>query len=260
MTWEQQQEVLIKLSNSFLPKVAKVITSMYKDGLLLYQQGRMSEIDNKFFDAELMAVLITIYERSGVVMARYVYKTMPKVKELQTKAALGQMGISAEWLNAVRNNLGRYALEFVTDITGTIRQDMIDAFQQAIAEGWSYEQLANYLLRSGLAIRRARVISRTETHRGAMQGSIEGARSLRYEVQKQWVSGTDMRVRRNPKAVFDHRELNGQTVELDQPFMNEEAIMVPGDPKASPGNTIQCRCVLNYIPKRDARGRLILKK
>ena len=258
MTWEEQQTLLVKVERRFIPLLRREIQSMYREGLELYRAGRQDELNNKFFDPELLALIQEMYIKAGVPMARYIYKSMPTVRELTKKA--GQMGISQQWLQDVKNYLGRYGLEFVTDIIGTIRGDMLDMFQLASANGWSYEKLANELLTTGLALRRARVIARTEVHRGAMVGSMQGARSLRYEVQKQWLSGKDARVRRNPKSKFDHSELNGQVVEMDQPFMNEEPIMFPGDPNASPSNTIQCRCVLNYIPKRDARGILILKK
>lgn len=251
MTWENQQEIIAKIERRFLPELVKHIRRIFREGLERYRKGE--SIDDKFFDEQLSKLIIRMYEVSGVNMARYVYKTMPKPRELK------QMGISKRWLNAVRNYLGRFALQFVTDIMGTLRDDMIKIFQKATAEGWGYDRIAKELLSNGIPLRRARVIARTEAHRGAMAGSLQGADSLGYQVQKQWLSATDVRVRRNPKSVFDHSELNGQIRELHEPFRNEEEIMQPGDPKASKGNTIQCRCVLNYIPKRDARGMLILK-
>jgi len=255
MTWEQQQEIIVKVERRYLPVLESRIKAIYRYGLGLYKEGKLSELDNKFFDEELLKIITAIYINAGVPMARYVYKTMPKKRELKA----GQMGISQTWLNAVKNYLGRYALQFVTDIIGTLRDDMISLFQKAAAEGWSYEKIAYELLRNGLALKRARRIARTEAHRGAMKGSIEGARALPYEVQKEWLSATDKRVRREPKDKFDHALLNGQVKELDEPFTNEEKIMFPGDPEASEGNTIQCRCVLNYIPKRNPDGSLMIK-
>lgn len=255
LTWTDQQLIIGKIERRYIPLLTRRINAIYREGLELYRQGKESELSNKFFDAELFEIVTAIHGRSGVVMARYVYKSMPTVRQLKA----GQMGISARWLSAVKTALNRFALQFVTDIVGTLRQDMTDLFKQATEEGWSYEKLAYELLKKGLALRRSRVIARTEAHRGAMQGSVEGANTLPYEVEKEWLSATDVRVRRNPKSVFDHRELNGQRRDMGQPFKNEEEIMQPGDPKASAGNTIQCRCVLNYVPKRDERGMLILK-
>lgn len=255
MTWQQQQELIVKVENRYIGKIEKRILELYKIGLYLYRNDRLHELDNKFFDDELMQIITAIHVNAGVPMARYVYKTMPNKRELKA----GRMGIAQQWLQAVQNYLGRFALQFVTDIIGTIRDEMIALFQKATAEGWGYEKIAQELLSKGLALRRSRVIARTEAHRGAMKGSIEGARSLPYQVQKEWLSASDNRVRREPRDQYDHRLLSGQIKELDEPFMNEEPIMFPGDPEASPGNSIQCRCVMNYIPKRDADGMLILK-
>ena len=258
MTWTEQTELIIKVATRFEPLIVRELKRIYRIGLDLYRQGRADDVQQLFFDQQFTNLIIDLYVKSGVPMARFVVKKMPTVRQLEKKN--GQMGISKEWLNRVRSYLGRYALEFVSDILGTAREDMIKLFQKATEEGWSYERLARELLNSGLALRRARVIARTEAHRGAMAGSMEGARSLPYEVQKEWLSANDSRVRRTPKARFDHAELNGQIRDLEKPFNNEEEIMQPGDPKASAGNTIQCRCVTNYIPKRDERGRLILKR
>lgn len=259
MNWTTQQEIIVKIENRFIPQISRILNRVYRDGLAMYQAGTWHQLTNTFFDDELFKLLMQMYTKSGVTMARYVYKTMPTVKQLESKAT-GRMGVSAQWLQAVKAYLAKYALQFVTDIMGTVREDMIDLFQKAENEGWSYEYLATKLLREGLAKRRARVIARTEVHRGAMAGSVQGANTLEYVVQKEWLSGHDNRVRRVPRDKYDHRKLNGEVKEMHEPFVNQEPIMFPGDPEASKGNTIQCRCVLNYIPKRDEKGRLILKK
>lgn len=259
MDWISQQRIIVKVENRFIPILTRYIRKYFKRGLELYREGRQDELNNDFFDTELIGIIKDIYRVSGVSMARYVYKTMPKVRELESKAT-GQMGISTSWLDAVMTFLNNSALEFVTDIVGTLRDTMLKTFAKAAQEGWSYEKTATVLMDEGIPLRRARVIARTEAHRGAITGSVAGADSLPYEVQKRWLAANDSRVRRVPRARFDHRELDGQIRELHEPFRNQEEIMQPGDPKASAGNSIQCRCVLTYIPKRDERGRLIMKK
>lgn len=255
MTWEEQQRLIVKVELKYIRLVAARIQQIYQDGLTAYKDGKLQDVHNKFFDDQLLTLIRAIHVNAGVPMARFIYRSMPKKRELKG----GQMGISEQWLANVKNYLERHALQFVTNIVGTLRDDMLALFDKAVTEGWSYEYLANQLLNTGLAVRRARVIARTEAHRGAMKGGLEGANSLPYEVQKQWLSASDNRVRVEPKDRFDHRQLSGQIRELDQPFTNEENIQFPGDPQASPGNTIQCRCVLNYIPKRDEKGMVIMK-
>ena len=258
MTWEEQQLIIGKVERRYIPDLVRFLKRFYNEAIELYKEGRTGELSNKFFDAELMQIIMGIYTKSGVTMARAVYRSMPSVRQLNRKA--GQMGISESWLSSVTNFLSKFALQFVTDIMRTERERMMKLFQQATEEGWGYEKLAREVASSKMPLKRARVIARTEAHRGAMAGSKEGANSLPYEVVKEWLSASDSRVRREPRNRFDHVELNGQQREIDEPFHNEEDIMFPGDPEASAGNTIQCRCVMNYIPKRDERGMLILKK
>ena len=55
--------------------------------------------------------------------------------------------------------------------------------------------------------------------------------------KKKWLAVLDGRTR------HEHRLLDGQSAELDQPFQSELGpIMFPGDPSAHPGNIYNCRC------------------
>ena len=67
----------------------------------------------------------------------------------------------------------------------------------------------------------------------------------------------DNRTRITP---FDHLDMNGVKQDLEKPFfVGGQNIQYPGDIKASPGNVINCRCTIAFIPKRDADGMLIIK-
>jgi uncharacterized protein with gpF-like domain len=57
--------------------------------------------------------------------------------------------------------------------------------------------------------------------------------------------------------------MHGQRVDFDSPFIdprNNEPLTQPGDPSAHPGDTVNCRCTMRLIAKRDERGRLIPKR
>jgi hypothetical protein len=101
--------------------------------------------------------------------------------------------------------------------------------------------------------------------RGSNIGAMKGAEAHGFQVDKQWISARDSRTRRIPEDEFDHVELDGVVVPFDQPFTSEgkkgEAVvaMQPGDITAPAGFTINCRCTVGFIPKRDANGRLIMK-
>lgn len=260
-----QQIILVKIENAFLPRIKRQIEKEYKAALAMVREYGLEVAKGKVLDSgidtDMIAILTDIYQFTGLRMARVAYRDTMRKYPIKPKVqkARGMMGIASSWLAAVRNALNKFALIFVTDISRTTREQILAIFDRAAQEGWGYEKIAQVMLESGMAQRRARVIARTEVHRGGMLGSFEGARSLPYEAQKVWVSGSDNRVRRNPRDRFDHVELQGQTRDLEVPFHNEEDIMYPGDPNASKGNSIQCRCVMNYIPKLDSKGNIIMK-
>jgi uncharacterized protein with gpF-like domain len=100
---------------------------------------------------------------------------------------------------------------------------------------------------------------------------MAGARSLPFESVKVWISAKDSRTRRIPRDQFDHVEMDGVTVDLEQPFVTQGKqgqqviAMQPGDlgeegRKVPAGFTINCRCRVAFQGKRDKDGRLIMKR
>jgi len=74
-------------------------------------------------------------------------------------------------------------------------------------------------------------------------------------IEKVWVAVMDNRTRKT------HRELDGQSVPLDRPFLIEstgERIWYPADPDASPQERYNCRCSLEFrvVGQPEDSGRL----
>lgn len=114
--------------------------------------------------------------------------------------------------------------------------------QRAVRSFLSWEEEGGY--RGWM--RRAERIARTELHTArsaAMDKAAGWLADTGATVRKVWISAADERVRP------DHVAANGQTVGYDEPFIvGGEQLWYPGDREnGSPGNTIQCRCVVNYI-------------
>ena len=88
------------------------------------------------------------------------------------------------------------------------------------------------------AIRNARTLATGVQNAGRMD-SYDRARSMGIKVKKAWLATLDSRTR------HWHRELDGETVDIDKPFENDYGeIMYPGDPEADPANIYNCRCTL----------------
>lgn len=100
------------------------------------------------------------------------------------------------------------------------------------------------------ARRRAAVIARTELHHAASYAQMQTARADAAEgvdLVKIWRANNDSRTR--PA----HRKASGQVRDLAKPFsVGGQAMDRPGDPNGGPGNTINCRCTVQIVPRRLA--------
>ena len=73
----------------------------------------------------------------------------------------------------------------------------------------------------------------------ALRQAVEDGLIQPQNIRRVWDATGDSRTR------FDHMEAHGQEVGLDEPFIvGGEQMMHPGDFGASPGNVINCRCVV----------------
>lgn len=108
-------------------------------------------------------------------------------------------------------------------------------------------------------------IARTETTAAANFGAIASAEDIGVEVEKEWMSAEDSRVRYKPKDQFDHRVMDGVRVGEYQEFIvpgpngTSDYLMYPGDAIGRAGDVINCRCSVAIVPRRDSSGNLIYK-
>jgi uncharacterized protein with gpF-like domain len=125
-----------------------------------------------------------------------------------------------------------------------------DALAAAVEEGYSTDNAADYITKAvkdkfaEFTRWRAVRIARTEIVSASNAGSLEGAKTVGDKMQKVWMTFFDGETRAS------HAEANGQTRELDEDFIVDgESLSVPGDPKGSAGNVINCRCTVGYERK-----------
>jgi hypothetical protein len=84
-------------------------------------------------------------------------------------------------------------------------------------------------------------VARTEVGNATQHAAFKGAKTSNVDLTKQWLTVQD-------SAVRDiHAALDQVKVEIDATFDN--GMLHPNDPAGGPSNTINCRCVINYIPK-----------
>jgi len=93
---------------------------------------------------------------------------------------------------------------------------------------------------------RAETIARTETVKAFNFSRIAGYAQSQVVSRKEWLSTRDNRTRGNDvNDEFDHLSPDGQVSNLHGFFdISGEQLAYPGDPSASPGNIINCRCTV----------------
>ena len=150
----------------------------------------------------------------------------------------------------------------ITSVRDTLASDIIKTIKDSLGDNATIVDLQNaiYALISksqSFYKWQALRIARTETTSASNFAAMKAAEESDLVMEKMWISVQDNRTRVTP---FDHLDMNGVKQDLEKPFfVGGQNIQYPGDIKASPGNVINCRCTVAFIPKRDADGMLIIK-
>lgn len=149
--------------------------------------------------------------------------------------------------------------ERIVDVSETTREIIIDSVDKGFRAGAGQQEIAKEITERvpEISSRRAGVIARTETHGASNYGTQRMAESIGVPMRKVWISGQDDRVRKIPRDGYDHRQMDGVKVGMDEPFLvpskagPPDAIMYPGDPAGAAGNVINCRCTLSHEVIKD---------
>lgn len=266
-TWERNRLPIQKRYEASFRRVFKAEISKAKrlieEGGINYAKSSLSfEILNN----DLVNVMMKLYRETSIRFANMSYRAL---KIDSQKGA--SFGFNEEWAREAMRFLSVEGIPMISTVTGNLRDEILQIIDEAVQEGFlnslSLEEvIKNIITRldeyTGLRSRYwAERIARTESVRGANFGAMQGARKHNFQVIKVWIAANDNRTRPSPGKVsqFSHRVLDGQYQELESPFNNGENIMQPGDPNASPGNTINCRCAVGFEAKRDNNGKIIRK-
>lgn len=118
------------------------------------------------------------------------------------------------------------------------------AMTQGILKGESVDDLSKRLrsvtkMNREQSDRTARTLATQAENTGRLDRWEEASETYKIQMQKTWLAVLDDRTR------DAHAELDGESVDLDQPFENSIGkIMKPADPDADPENIYNCRCTM----------------
>lgn len=148
----------------------------------------------------------------------------------------------------------------ITSVAETTRQWIIDRIARGQEEGLSVDEIATGIEKdiTGISRYRGALIARTETHGAANYAANEAAKATGLKLRKEWVSVEDARTRDFGEGdgepdEYNHRSMDGQTVDMDQPFKmphksgEEIDIMYPGEAGKPAAAVINCRCAVAHV-------------
>jgi len=204
-----------------------------------------------------------VYAVTGVAAAKsQIALTKSLVKDLQLKEEIESLEIG--WARRMREFAVTRCGNKITAVTRHIYEDIEKLTKQVVAEaatqGWGAARVAREISKRSQVVdnMRAMRIARTEVIGAQNEGRYLGAGSYSINQYKIWTAEIDSKTRDG------HREmgLDGAKVDYDEKFevMGEDGIDLmdyPGDPSASAGNVINCRCHAQYVPKTSVIDQLL---
>ena len=149
------------------------------------------------------------------------------------------------------------------DITNTTKDQIRRYLVQSAEQNLTLPETIVLLRGAGITDYRAELIARTETGRAANIGSMVGATSTGLVTMKEWIAAKDNRTRRIPRDQFDHLNMDGKKLPIDETFKLQnkkggfDLMLHPCDSSGSAGDVCNCRCTLGYEAQRDKNGKLL---
>lgn len=170
------------------------------------------------------------------------------------------------FISEFEKNITRWLIDNGAQRIRTVRSSYISFIKELIARGLAEDKTISQIATDMQKLIKSRKfyrwqslrIARTETTTASNYASSLAGETSGVLMQKVWISALDVRTRRKPDDLFDHYEMNEKRVALKDTFsVSGENILYPGDPKASAGNIINCRCTIAQVVKRDSNGNII---
>lgn len=218
----------------------------------------IAELNVKPFDSRMANLIMKIYEVVGVY---YAERTL---REINRSAGKKGFGFDAEWIAQIQSFFRLHLLsKAVIPINETTKAFILKVIQQGIDDGLGSYDIARMLAVNEMTVHRAAMIVRTEAGKAVFEGEELGKEKAEFETVEEWIAANDHRTRHS------HRLVDGHKIESGGKFVvpvfdgkvrvGDELMRGPGDPEASAGNVINCRCKRAATAKRDRDGKLVMR-
>jgi len=243
-----------RLVKEFTPKVEQTIrheVSLFLNAYEVHNHLTPDVIPSK----PIRLALKRLYIVAGLTNATKVLRSI--------KGQIKGVSRDDKWTWVIAEYLKKNGLDKVSiDITETLKDKIKAEIVKGKLNGWGVDKIVRHIKDDEFPKWMAKRIVRTELNKAANIGAMIAAADLDIEVDKQWLSTIDNRTRRIPRDAYDHLEMNGVQVGFGERFIvpstkSIDAMLFPGDPDASVGNVVNCRCTLIFVPKRDHEGNVV---
>ena len=253
-----------KYSSLFSGAIEKEVSEFAKMVERIGPEAARSSIAAMAWDDKLLPILRKLYRESAVIFGNAVYRAVG----IESRKAYDPFDLNNDWLEELTSFLIQWGFLLVSQMTQTTKKHLILIINMSIEEGKSPKEIAEAIRTNSdlkYAVMRAMRIARTEVMRASNYASFVAAQKHPFVVDKMWVATRDSRTRRIPKDRYDHWDMDGQVKAYNEPFTSADILgrpisaSYPGDPTAPAGFTINCRCTVAFVPRRDANGKIIMK-
>lgn len=158
---------------------------------------------------------------------------------------------STAYERAANRYVRKNALKKAVGISATTKEKLKRVIEEAVKEGDQalLERAIREKIGGDEGARRAETIARTEAHSASQDAAFELAQEAEIDLVKVWTAVQDGRTRES------HADADGQERNMEEQFTlegedGETELLYPGDPSGPPEETINCRCVAIYVPKK----------
>jgi len=253
-TWRNEFSQQLDIGEkSEVAKFKRYYNEQYKtavDGFLLDNNPRGG--DNLFKPRELENLYVGLYTNIGLGFAKLYAKTYYRLISKRQDVS----GFDDVWSEGFAAAGRQVAGQRIVLLQGTAKAEIIKNLQRLMQDPEFMTLGADQrgrILRSRfneLSAYPAGRIVRTEATYAVNLGAERSALDMFGSdgLQEEWLTSIDGRERAS------HRSTNGQVVDMDKPFnVGGELLMMPGDPRGSARNVVNCRCAVAHLPKPDAQ-------
>ena len=267
--WLKVERLRNQLDAKYIALFANAIDKDMKRFIVMLKkngpEATRSMMGTYVWNEEMFTIMQQLYKETAILFGNASYRAVG----IMSRKASNPFGLNLDWINEMLAFLTKFGLQLVANMTNTTKVKIDTIISLGIAQGLSSDEIAQMIMEDeelGYAKMRATRIARTEVMRASNYAAFVGASKHDFLVDKIWIATRDSRTRRIPKDYYDHWDMDGQIVAFNENFTSRDKLgrpviaEIPGDPKSPKGFTINCRCTVGFIPKRDANGRLILKQ